>query len=89
MVVSDGDDSDGDAINVFATTAFADIKRDVVGRNSVYCSTPQDNFSAGESVEIDPPFLIPGSTYTAQVATILMVDQQSTTQMVLLSLFIS
>jgi hypothetical protein len=31
MVVSDGDDSDGDAINVSATTAFADIKRDVVG----------------------------------------------------------
>jgi hypothetical protein len=34
MVVSDGDGSDGDAINVSATTAFADIKRDVVGRNS-------------------------------------------------------
>ena len=89
MVVLDGEDSDGNAINVSTTTAFADIKRDVVGRNIVYCSTPQDNFSAGESVEIDPPFLIPGSTYSAQVATILMVNQQSTTQMVLLSLFIS
>jgi hypothetical protein len=87
MVISDAGDSDGKAINLNAGTPFAYIKHDV-NMNSVFCPTREENFSAGESVEVHPPIPIPGSPYFSQVAAILHIDQQSLRQRVLLSLFV-
>jgi hypothetical protein len=55
--------------------------------NAVHCSIAGEYFRAGESVEVDPPVHI--DNYVAKVAAILKVDQQSSPQRVLLSLFLN
>lgn len=92
MVLSDDDESDADEIHLTTHASFTEIMRDVNGRNAVYCSSADENFSAGESVELDPPIPIPirggAHHYYSHVGAILRVDQQSATQRVFLSLFI-
>ena len=57
--------------------------------NHVYCSTAYENFRAGESVEVEPPVVINGTTYASRVGAILRVDQHHNPPRVLLSLFLS
>ena len=74
--------------NLNCFTAFSDIKLDQDSpNNTVYCSSAEENFRAGESVELDPPVAI--HNYGSHVGAILKVNQQSTPQSVLLSLFVN
>ena len=74
--------------NLTAVTAFDDIKcHEGTPWNSVYCSTAEESFRAGESVELEPPIHFAGNHH-APVGAILRVDQQANPQRVLLSLFL-
>jgi hypothetical protein len=76
--------------NLNTDTAFTDIKWDEATQfNNVYCPVANENFRAGESVEIQPPIQITGTNYYSPVGAILRVDQQRNPQRVLLSLFLN
>lgn len=53
------------ATNLNANTSFSDIKWDEASQwNTVYCPVANENFRAGESVELDPPMPITGTNFS-------------------------
>jgi hypothetical protein len=78
------------ATRLNSSTAFADIKWDKTTQwNTVYCSNAQENFRAGESVQLHPPVNLIGTTYISEVGAILKVNAASNPPRVLLSLFLN
>jgi hypothetical protein len=81
--------AENDGVDLNADTDFSDIKFDeVTPWNHVYCPEANQNFRAGESVELRLPVRIPGTNYNSQVGAILQVNQQCNPQRLLLSLFL-
>ena len=88
MLAANAGNETGHANHLNNRLPFNIIKCDesITKWNTVFCSLAQENFRAGETVELSPPVHI--NNYVAQVASILKVDQQSSPQRVLLSLFL-
>jgi hypothetical protein len=92
MVMNAADEVLDDAVDAepipISVAAITDIKWDEGSQwNNVYCSIADENFRAGESVEVEPP--IQTVPYYSKVCAILQVKQQCTPQRVLLSLFLN
>jgi hypothetical protein len=87
LMNANNDDESGNGI-LNCQMPFHEIKSDKTTSrcNTVHCSTANKNFQAGESIELHPPVHI--NIYVSHVAAILQVDQQSSPQRVLLSLFL-
>jgi hypothetical protein len=84
---ANNDDESGNGI-LNCQMPFHEIKSDETTSqcNTVHCSTANENFQAGESIKLHPPVHI--NIYVSHVAAILQVDQQSSPQRVLFSLFL-
>jgi hypothetical protein len=81
--------AENDGVDLNANTDFRDIQLDeVTPWNHVYCPEANQNFPAGESVELRPPVQITGTNYNSQVGSILKVNQPCNPQRLLLSLFL-
>jgi hypothetical protein len=85
MLLANGNENGG----LNCRMQFHDIKcaEGTTRWNTVHCTNAQENFRAGDSVELSPSVHI--NNYVAQVAAILKVNQQSSPQTVLLSLFLT
>jgi hypothetical protein len=78
-----------DGMDLNADTDFSDIQFDkVTPWNNVYCPEANQNFQAGESVELRHPVQITGTNYNPQVGAILKVNQQCNPQRLLLLLIL-
>jgi hypothetical protein len=77
--------AENDGVDLNADTDFSDIQFDeVTPWNNVYCPEANQNFRAGESVELRHPVQITATNYKSQVGAILKVNQQCNPQRLLL-----
>ena len=81
--------AEDEGVDLNADTDFSNIQFDEATQwNNVYCPEANQNFRAGESVELRHPVRVTRTNYNSQVGAILRVNQQCNPQRLLLLLFL-